>query len=57
MTCKTRNAATMVVESEGGVKSGKFTEYVECANGHTGTVRGQAEDKDTWTKTGAVFQG
>jgi hypothetical protein len=57
MTCKKCNAATQVVESTGGIERGEFTETHECANGHTGTVSGDASDPPhLWSRTGEVFE-
>jgi hypothetical protein len=56
MTCAKCNAATKVAESEGATREGPFTEKHECANGHTGTISGRAEERPkTWEKTGPVF--
>jgi hypothetical protein len=58
MTCAKCNAATEIVETEGAIREGPFTEKYECANGHTGTISGRAEKRPTtWEKTGVVFNG
>ena len=49
--------AAHVVDSSGGIESGKFVEEYECPCGATGTIRGNAEDPaDSWSRTGEIFQ-
>lgn len=54
--CNTCGATTKVVASAGGTKSGLFRERYECANGHTGTITGNAEQPAKhWNRYGEVF--
>jgi len=57
MLCETCGAAVSLEESEGGTKSGKFSETYECANGHMGWISGEASNPASeWNRTGQVFQ-
>ena len=49
--------AAQVVDSSGGIESGKFVEKYKCECGATGTIRGNAEDPASeWVRTGEVFR-
>jgi len=57
MSCAKCGAATKVQRSTGGTNPGdEFVETRECANGHTGRVRGEVGEPEGWTRTGPVFQ-
>lgn len=57
MTCEQCGAAMVISDSNGGTNPGDtFTEYWECANGHTGTVSGTVGDEvQSWNRSGPVF--
>jgi len=56
MPCNECGAPTKVVDQHGGTKSGSFVENWECANGHTGTVKGEASEMpQKWDRYGSVF--
>jgi len=58
MVCQACGAAVRIRESEGDVWHGPFTELYECANGHTGTVSGNAQNGPSeWDRNGTVFDG
>jgi len=55
MPCNICGCATTTIKSEGGIVEGEFTEVVECANGHTGTITGEAGNPKSWNYNGQVF--
>jgi len=59
MSCQACGGATELVDSNGGVKEGDFTEKYECVEcGAPGWVRGKAgEPAETWKHTGKLFNG
>jgi len=56
MPCNKCGEATTLVESSGATEHGAFEEQYECANGHTGTVKGEASEMpEKWDRYGSVF--
>jgi len=56
MTCEACGAAVGIEDSDGATNGGRFLERYECANGHTGRVRGESSAPPSeWKRTGPVF--